>query len=184
MADQVEHSQLIRQCPSLGLVNPHQGRVKDKLPVHGKVERYVQRFDEGIPAIGIPAEIRLRHTRHDVIDALFAGIDGGNAKKEQVASRHKSVRETIRRFFLIHSHTGVRQGVASQLTDERNIHHFKLHSRFTRYLPRQVHFLPVLLPIQETQRIYFLKLTLCPEQASCRILPTAEHDQCCFFVHP
>ena len=107
-----------------------------------------------------------------------------NAKKEQVASRHKSVRETIRRFFLIHSHTGVRQRVASQLTDERYIHHFKLHSRFTRYLPRQVHFLPVLLPIQETQRIYFLKLTLCPEQASCRILPTAEHDQCCFFVHP
>ena len=66
---------------------------------------------------------------------------------------------------------------------EGNIHYFKLHFRFTRYLPRQLHFLLMLLPIQKAQRIYFPELTLCPKQASCRILPTAEYDQCCFFIH-
>ena len=154
-----------------------------ELLVHGKVERYVERFDKCVPAIGIPAEIRLRHTRHDVVDTLFAGIDGGNAEEEQVAPRHKGIRNAVCRLLPVHHHIGVRQRIMPQLADEGNIHYFKLHFRFTRYLPRQLHFLLMLLPIQKAQRIYFPELTLCPKQASCRILPTAEYDQCCFFIH-
>ena len=133
MTNQVEHSQFIRQCLSLGLVNPHQRGRKDKLPSMARLSVTLNGFDKCVPAIGIP-KLRLHFaTCHDVIDALFAGIDGGNAKK-QVAPRHKSVRKLVCRFRPSTYIPGSGQRIMPQLADKGNP---SITSRFTRYLPRQ-----------------------------------------------
>ena len=54
----------------------------------------------------------------------------------------------------------------------------KFHSCPFGYSPGQLHFVCMLLPVQETERIYFLKVFLRPEETRCRILSTTEQDYC------
>ena len=71
----------------------------------------------------------------------------------------------------------------SQPADKGNIHYFELHTCLTGNGPRQVHFLLMLLSIQKTQRIHFLKFTFCPKEASGRVLPATEYHQSSVPIH-
>ena len=58
----------------------------------------------------------------------------------------------------------------------------KFHSCPFGYSPGQLHFVCMLLPVQETERIYFLKVFLRPEEARCRILSTTESFFIIYFL--
>lgn len=79
-----EHSKLVCQRPGLRFVNPHQWCVQYELLVHSQVQRHVKRLDESIPAIGITAEIGLRHPRHNMINPPLAGVNGGYTQENRL----------------------------------------------------------------------------------------------------
>ena len=81
-----EHSKLVCQRPGLRFVNPHQWCVQYELLVHSQVQRHVKRLDESIPAIGITAEIGLRHPRHNMINPPLAGVNGGYTQEKQMGA--------------------------------------------------------------------------------------------------
>ena len=62
----IEHTEFVRQRPGFGFIDPHQRSVNDELFIHRQVQGDIQRLDERIPAIGITAEIGLRHPRHNM----------------------------------------------------------------------------------------------------------------------
>ena len=62
------------QCPCFCLINPHQRGMNHKLFIHSQIESYIKRFDKGITAIGITAEICLRNSRYQMINTTFTGI--------------------------------------------------------------------------------------------------------------
>ena len=149
MPDQIEHAQFVRQRPCFRFINPHQRSMKHELLVHGKVQCHIQRLDKSIPAIGITAEVCLRHTGHDMIDPQFACIDSCNAQKEQIPPRHKRIRETIGRLHLIHRYRSICQRIFTQVAYKGNIHRFKLHPCLSGNSTGQLHFLHMLLSIDK-----------------------------------
>ena len=182
-AHEVEHAQLVGQRPRLGLVNPHQGGVDDKLLVPGQVERHVERLDEGVPTVRIAAEVRLRHPRHQVVDAPLPGIYGGDGEEEKVAPGDKRVRHAAFRLLRVHLHGGVGQRIVSQASDEGDVHHVEVHSGLPGNGTCHVHFLHMLLPVGKRQGTHAAEVLLRPEETRGGVLPSAEHHQGCIFVH-
>lgn len=183
MAYQIQHAQLVGQRPCVGLVYPHQWRMDNELLIHRQIERHVQALDKAITAIGITAKVGLRYPCHQVMDALLTGYDGGDAQEKQVATRHEGVRERTGGLHLVHRYRSIGQRVLAQLADKGDIHRAELYTGLTGYLACQFHLFHMLLTIDEAQRHDFLKLLLCPKQASGRVLSTTEYYQSGFFVH-
>ena len=163
----VEHAEAVCQGPRFALVNPHERRVDDELLFHGKVERHVERTDEAVATVGVAGEVGLRHTRHQVADAALAGIDGCNAQEEKVAAGHKRVGRSVGGLHLVHHYGLVRQRIVGEGAYETHIHAVEMDTGFAGYLFGQVHFVDVLLTIDETEGIHFLEVLLCPKEA-CR----------------
>ena len=70
----IHHPHLVSHLPRLGFVQPHQGRMDSELFLNGQVERHIQALDKAVATVRITAEVRLADTRHQIIDALVAGI--------------------------------------------------------------------------------------------------------------
>ena len=98
VSDNVENAQTVRQSPGLRLVEPHQRRMYDKLPVHRQIQGHVQRPDERIPTVWIAAEISLRHAGDDIVNPGFPRIYGSYAEEKQIPSGDESIGNGIFRF--------------------------------------------------------------------------------------
>ena len=126
VADGVEHSQLVGQCPCLLFVEPHEWSVQAELLVHGEIEGCVEALDEAVPAVGVAAEVGLSYARDDVVDAMVACIDGSYGDEEEVASGHEGRR--VGRVFLLlflDVEVGVCQAArGTELRDEADVHAF------------------------------------------------------------
>ena len=176
VAHQVEHAQAVGQRPGLGLVEPHQRGVDDELRVHRQVQRHIHRADERVTAIGIAAEVGLRHARHQVPDAPLAGMDGGDGQEEQVAPGHEGVGHAALGLLAVHGHRGVRQRVVPQSADEGRVHDLEVYAGLGGYGACQFYFLLVLLPVAEAQGVHFGKLLFGPKQAGGGVLSATEDD--------
>lgn len=183
LAYEVEDAQPVGQRPCLGFVQPHQRRVNHKLLVYAEVERYVERFDERVSAVGVTAVIRLAHARYEVGDAALAGVDGGDGEEEQVSSGHECVGRAVLRFLLIHGYSGVGERVAPQMTDEGHVHLLPVEAGFAGDRLGHLHFLHVFLPIDEREGVDFLKMLLGPKEAGGGVLSTAKHHEGLVFVY-
>ena len=91
VAYDVEDAKLVGELPGFGFVNPHQRGVDDELLVHGEVEGYVERADEGVAAVGIAGVVGLRDACDEVHDAVLACIDSGDGEEEEVAAWNEGV---------------------------------------------------------------------------------------------
>ncbi|MNJ56058.1 hypothetical protein D3C77_515870 [compost metagenome] len=59
--------------------------------IHGQVQRNVQRFDEGVPAIRVAAEIRFAYAGDDMPCSNSFGKNGSKAEKQMVAAFNEGV---------------------------------------------------------------------------------------------
>ena len=178
VADDVEHAEAVGQGPGGTFVNPHQGRMDDKLLLHRQVERYVETLDKRVAAIGIARVVRLRYTRDDMANAVLAGIDGGDTQEEEVAARHEGVGRRVGGLLLVHLDGRIGQGVAAQLPDEGRGEFVEMHTRLGGQLFGHLRFQYVLLPIIKAEGEDFLEVCFGPVEAGRGVLTAAEDHQC------
>ena len=178
VADDVEHAEAVGQGPGGTFVNPHQGRMDDKLLLHRQVERYVETLDKRVAAIGIARVVRLRYTRDDMANAVLAGIDGGDTQEEEVAARHEGVGRRVGGLLLVHLDGRIGQGVAAQLPDEGRGEFVEMHTRLGGQLFGHLRFQYVLLPIVKAEGEDFLEVCFGPVEAGRGVLTAAEDHQC------
>ena len=98
-ADQIDQAcptELMRELPGRGLVQPHQRRVQLEVLGHAEVERGLQRLDGLVAAIRIAGVIGLAHAADDVTDAAPVGQRRGEGEKHQIAAGHERVGQAIR----------------------------------------------------------------------------------------
>ena len=164
VSDEVKGSEAVCKFPGLCLVNPHQGSVDGELLVHREIEGDIERFDEGVPAVGIAAEVRLGHSGHKIEDASFPGENCRNAQKEKVPSGDECVREGIGRLFRVHFDGSVSQGVRSEMTNKRDVHHIEFHTEFPGDFSCHFDFKFVFLAVSEGQGCDLAEVFQCPEQ--------------------
>ena len=181
--DNVQHTELIGECPCLCLVNPHQRGMDYELLVHSKVQGDVQGLDKGIAAVWITAEIGLRDSGHYMVYPMLPGHDSRYTQEKQVPSRDKSVGARIFWLLLVHGHGRVRQGIPAELSDERHVHKMEVHACLFRQLPGHFHFKAMLLSVNECQGMDLTEFLLRPEQACTGVLAAAEYDQSFIIVH-
>ena len=93
--DKRRAAQILRQRPCRRLVDPHQRRVNDKGPVHTQRQRARHALNGVVAAIGIAGKIRFAHAANQIDDAAPIGERRGESQKQQIASRHKSVGQTV-----------------------------------------------------------------------------------------
>ena len=178
VADDVEHAEAVGQGPGGTFVNPHQGRMDDKLLLHRQVERYVETLDKRVAAIGIARVVRLRYTRDDMANAVLAGIDCSDTQEEEVAAGHKGVGRRVGGFLLVHLDGRVGQGVAAQLPDEGRGEFVEMHACLGGQLFGHLRFQYVLLPIIKAEGEDFLEVCFGPVEAGRGVLTAAEDHQC------
>ena len=178
VADDVEHAEAVGQGPGGTFVNPHQGRMDDKLLVHRQVERYVETLDKRVAAIGIARVVRLRYARDDMANAVLAGIDSSDTQEEEVAARNEGVGRRVGGFLLVHLDGRVGQGVAAQLPDEGRGEFVEMHACLGGQLFGHLCFQYVLLPIVKAEGEDFLEVCFGPVEAGRGVLTAAENHQC------
>ena len=71
IADDIESTQFVSQCPGFFFVQPHQWSDDIKREIHGERQGGVQRFDKNISAIRISGKITLGYAGDDVCDATL-----------------------------------------------------------------------------------------------------------------
>lgn len=177
VADDVEHAEAVGQGPGGTFINPHQGRMDDKLLVHRQVERYVEALDKRVAAVGIARVVRLRYTRDDMANAVLAGIDGGDTQEEEVAARHEGVGRRVGGFLLVHLDGRIGQGVAAQLPDEGRGEFVEMHACLGGQLFGHLRFQYVLLPIIKAEGEDLLEVCFGPVEAGRGVLTAAENHQ-------
>lgn len=84
-------AKIVGKLPSLGLVDPHQGRVDDKAALGAKVQCHLQRLHRVVAAVRVAGEVRLADTRDQVLEASPVGDRRGIGEEEQIAARHEGV---------------------------------------------------------------------------------------------
>ena len=183
LAHEVEDTQFVRHLPRLALVDPHQGRMDDKLLIHSEIERYVQGLDERIATVGIAAEVGLADTRHEVVDAPLASIDGGDGDEEEVAPRDECVGQGVGGFLLVHGDGEVGERVGAKATDEADVHRVPFDTGVLGYRARNVHLGDMLLAVDEGKRLNAPEVLDRPEEAGGAILSAAEDHEGGFLVH-
>ena len=180
VADDVEHAEAVGQGPGGTFVNPHQGRMDDKLLLHRQVERYVETLDKRVAAIGIARVVRLRYARDDMANAVLAGIDSSDTQEEEVAAGHEGVGRRVGGLLLVHLDGRIGQGVAAQLPDEGRGEFVEMHIRLGGQLFGHLRFQYVLLPIVKAEGEDFLEVCFGPVEAGRGVLTAAENHQCLF----
>ncbi|MNE92592.1 hypothetical protein D3C80_1903360 [compost metagenome] len=89
--DDLTAAEVIRQRPSLALVDPHQRRLKNETSLHAQVECDLQGLDRVVAAVRITGIVRLAYAGDHVLEASAIGDGGREGQKEQVSARHKGI---------------------------------------------------------------------------------------------
>lgn len=93
--DELLAAKLLRQPPCGGLVELHQWRVYAKLLCHPKRQRASHRLDCFGTTVRISGIIRLAHSSHEVVYTSTECESCRRGQEQQIASRHKGVRQAI-----------------------------------------------------------------------------------------
>lgn len=175
----VEYAEFVSQCPSLLLVEPHEGRVQAELLVHRKVKRHIKALDEAVATIGVAAEVGLPNTRNDIIDAVIAGIDGCNRDEEEVSAGYECCRVGVS-ILLLRFDVEFRVCQAAsgtELADEADVHAFPRDTRLGTKLFCYLNLCDMPLPIAEAEGMYLVKMLECPVEAGCAVLPARKNNE-------
>ncbi|MNC51640.1 hypothetical protein D3C75_1009390 [compost metagenome] len=87
--------------------------------VHGQIQGHVQRLNEGIPAIGISAEVRFAYAGDQMPGAGLFGGDGSEAQEQQVPSIHEGGGQFA--FLLVNVDILAGQRIGSQLVQQGHV---------------------------------------------------------------
>lgn len=182
VADEVEDAELVGHLPGIRFVEPHQRCDNLKLLVHGEVECGVERFDEGVAAVWVTAEVGLRHAGDNRPDAELACPDGSHAEEKEIASRNEGVGECVLVAFRVHRFCRVDQGVVTQRTDDVALDESELRAGAMCHLAGNINLVAVALTVVERHGIEFFVVFLGPEEAGGGVLSATQHYEGCILL--
>ena len=92
----IQGAEVARQFHGLFLGAVHQRRMDLNIAFHAQAQRLLQRQDRLFATIRVAAVVSLRDADHQVADIALIRIGGRVGQEDQVAARHKRVRQARR----------------------------------------------------------------------------------------
>ena len=82
-------------CPRIGLIDPHQGRLKRDLVCHAHTDRSGQRLQGVVAAIRVAGVIRLAHAGNEDVNVATPGDGASIRHEDEVAAGYKCIWQAI-----------------------------------------------------------------------------------------
>ncbi len=184
MAHGIQVTVVIRQCPGLGLVEPHQGGFEANGAIQPQGDRLIECLDELVAAIGVAGKVGLAHPGDHRLGAHLIGVNGGQGQEQDVAPRYEGIGQAVILQLTAHRNIVPGQGRDGELPQHGDVHHLVGGNAKRPGQPaRGLYLRPVALAVIEGDGVHFVIKSLSLHQTGGAVLSSTEYHDGFFHVH-